>query len=284
MKDLTDSSSIAEHSMDESTSQFISDLQKTILDVFEETIRIFDKYNLKYSLVAGTLLGAIRHKGFIPWDDDLDIIMPREDFEKFRNIAAKDLKENFFFQDYTTDSEYPSLYAKVRNSQTTLIENGYRNLKQMNHGVFIDVFVADKYKETLKNKIRKRIIKICSLILLYQKIAGANPFAKVIAKLFPRKPLFRLAEKISTKINCEKDTNKYIMLNQYIMPDGIFDELIDVPFENLNVKISAKYDEMLTDMFGDYMKLPPMEKRKPKHITKWFSLSVPYKEYIKNNL
>ena len=273
-----------ENSMDENTAQLVADLQKSILEIFEEIIRIFDKYELKYSLVAGTLLGAVRHKGFIPWDDDLDIIMPREDFEKFKSIASKELKEKFFFQDYTTDDEYPSLYAKVRNSKTTLVENGYRTLKRMNHGVFVDIFVADRYKPSLKNKIRRKIIKFCSLTLLYQKLAGVNKFLQAFAKIFPRKPVFKLAEKTSKKMDMEKSTNQYIMLNQYTMPGGIFDELIDMSFEGINVKSSKKYDEMLTDMFGDYMKLPPLEKRVPKHMTKMISLTTPYKEYIKKNM
>ena len=87
-----------------------------------------------------------------------------------------------------------------------------------------------------------------------------------------------------TNMNCEKDANQYIMMNQYTMPDHIFDELIDVPFDRLTVKISKRYDEMLTDMFKNYMELPPVEKRCPKHMTTHASVSIPYKEYLKTNM
>ncbi len=273
-----------ETAMDEKTSKLVSDLQVVLVDILAEVIRVCDKYNLKYALVAGTLLGAIRHKGFIPWDDDLDIIMPRDDYEKFKEVAPKEFSDKYFFQDYTTDPAFPSIYAKVRNSETTLIENGYKNIKDMNHGVFLDVFVADRYKESRKNDLRKRIIKMCNNILLFQKVSNASKLQRAVARLFPTKILFKLVKKISEKMDSEKGNNKYIMINQYVMPDGIFDELISVPFETIEAKIPKKYDEMLTDMFGDYMKLPKVQSRAPKHITEMMSLTVPYETYIKENL
>ncbi len=273
-----------QHSMDESTESAVKELQSAIYDIFEEVIKVLDKHNLTYSLVAGTLLGAIRHKGFIPWDDDLDIIMPREDFEKFREIANKELPENLFFQDYTTDEEYPSIYAKVRNSNTTLIENGYRFLKKMNQGIFIDIFVADRYKDSNKNLFRRKIIKLFDYILLSQNNADTNKVKKSLCKLFPRKFLFKQTEKILRKMNSEKGSDKYILANHDILPYYTFDDLTEVPFGRLSAKASAHYHEILTDVFGDYMALPPLEDRKPKHITKHFSTTIPYKEYIEKNL
>ena len=277
-------STVIETAMDEKTSKIVSDLQVALIDILAEIIRVCDKHDLKYALVAGTLLGAIRHKGFIPWDDDLDIIMPRDDYEKFREIAPKELKEKYFFQDYSTDSAFPSIYAKVRNSETTLIENGYRNIKGMNHGVFLDVFPADRYKASSKNNLRRKIIKFCNNILLFQKVSNVNKAVNLASRLFPRKPLFKLAEKISIQMDSEKGNNQYIIINEYVMPDGIFDELIDVPFETISAKVPKNYDVLLSDMFGDYMKLPPVDKRAPKHITEMLSLTVPYRTYMEQNM
>ena len=261
MENNNANSQAIETAMDVQTSKLISDLQLSLIDIFAEVIRVMDKHDLKYALVAGTLLGAIRHKGFIPWDDDLDIIMPRDDYEKFREIAPKELNPKYFFQDYSTDPAFPSIYAKVRNNETTLIENGYRNIKDMNHGVFIDIFVADRYKESSKNNSRKKIIKLCNNVLLFQKITNVNKVVRMVSRLFPRTLMFKIAEKVSIKMDSEKGNDKYIIINQYVMPDGIFDEMIEVPFENLNVKIPKNYDELLSDMFGDYMKLPPEDQR-----------------------
>lgn len=275
---------VIETAMDAETSKIVSDLQTVLIDILAEVTRVFDKYDLKYALVAGTLLGAVRHKGFIPWDDDLDIIMPREDFEKFREIAPKELDKKYFFQDYTTDPAFPSIYAKVRNNETTLIENGYRTIMDMNHGVFLDIFVADRYKESSKNNFRKKIIKFCDTVLLMQKVTNANKAVRFATRLLPRKPLFKLAENTFRKMDSEKGNDKYIIINKYVMPDGIFDDLLDVPFETITAKIPGNYDVLLSDMFGDYMKLPRVEQRQPKHITELLSLDTPYKTYIADML
>ena len=107
----------------------VKDVQAAASKILKERVEVFEKHNLRYVVCFGSLLGAIRHKGFIPWDDDLDIVMPREDFEKFRAMAADVLPEHLFFQDYTTDGEYPARTAKVRDNNTTMIENGYRKKK-----------------------------------------------------------------------------------------------------------------------------------------------------------
>ena len=119
-------------------------VQNAELDILKEFIEICRKINVRYYVIDGTLLGAVRHQGFIPWDDDIDIGMFREDYEKFVALAPQVLPECLFLQTYRTDEEYYRNSGKIRNSNTTMIETVVKDLR-MNHGVFIDIFPLDNY-------------------------------------------------------------------------------------------------------------------------------------------
>ena len=120
-------------------------IQKNEIKVLENFIKIASKHNLKYFLYGGTLLGAIRHKGFIPWDDDVDVIMPRSDYEIFLKVAKEELPNNMFLQTCLTDPYYSLPYAKIRKVNTSYIEMTTRHRKKMVNGVFIDIFPLDEY-------------------------------------------------------------------------------------------------------------------------------------------
>ena len=260
----------------------VKDIQNVSLEVLKETLKILNRYGLRYILYYGTLLGAVRHKGFIPWDDDLDIAMPREDFERFKKIANQELGENYFFQDYSTDAEYPAVTAKVRANNTTLIENGYRGLKNMNHGIFIDIFVADWYKPSALNKWRLLKIKLYRNILIAQKDYHTKGLKRFIAKMFSREKTFGKIEKLSLKLDKGQTKNAYLMDYNTIVDKDIFNQTVETPFEDIAVKIPKEYDAYLTKLYGDYMQFPPEEQRKPLHATEHISTQIPYKEYLKN--
>ena len=124
----------------------VAGAQKVMLDILSEIHRICVENHLTYWLEAGTLLGAIRHKGFIPWDDDCDVSMPRKDYEKFLEIAQSQLPETMFLQTKETDKEYPLPWAKVRMNGTLLIETGETGKENYHHGIFVDVFPYDYYE------------------------------------------------------------------------------------------------------------------------------------------
>ena len=111
-----------------------------MLEILVEIHRICVENNITYWLEAGTLLGAIRHKGFIPWDDDCDISMPRKDYERFLQIAQEKLPETMFLQTKETDKEYPLPWAKIRKNGTLLIETGETGEEKYHHGIFVDIF------------------------------------------------------------------------------------------------------------------------------------------------
>ena len=143
----------------------IKDLQNVELEILLEVDRICKKHGVKYFLVSGTLLGAVRHKGFIPWDDDIDICMPVSDYRKFCKIAQEELGENFFFQSYETDF-YDRWFAKIRKNNTTCIEKVYEN-SRLHQGVWIDIFplIGVKNNEewlkktTKKARFAKKLLK-----------------------------------------------------------------------------------------------------------------------------
>ena len=128
------------------TPEQVSALKQVELDIFVEIINVCDKLKLRYYVVGGTLLGAVRHKGFIPWDDDIDLGMLREDFNIFLEKAPALLPDHMFLQTIWTDSGYLAPYAKVRNNNTTFIESTVAH-QNMNHGVFVDIFPLDYYPE-----------------------------------------------------------------------------------------------------------------------------------------
>ena len=129
----------------------MNELQQIDSDLLKEYIDFCEKHNLTYFLMAGTLLGAIRHKGFIPWDDDIDVAMPREDYDRFCELAAKEFTGDIFFQSYKTDKHFPYVFSKLRNTNTTFIEAVYKHV-DMNHGVYIDIFPIDGISKHNANK------------------------------------------------------------------------------------------------------------------------------------
>src|SRR5699024_7471673 len=140
------------------TGDEIKEVQKDQLDILIEFDRICKKNNIKYQLFAGTLLGAIRHKGFIPWDDDIDVCMLREDYEKFLNICNKDMKNEYFLQTYNSDTNYIMQFAKLRKNNTIFLERVTANC-DIHHGVYIDIFPLDDVRpNTLMGNFQQKLL------------------------------------------------------------------------------------------------------------------------------
>lgn len=129
-------------------------VEQEILDVFH---KVCVDNNLKYSIAYGTLLGAVRHKGFIPWDDDIDVIMPREDYEKLRTLWVKNAPKKYIFQDYYTDKNYINNFAKIRKDKTAFVQSEKEKDFNYHKGIFIDVFPADR----VPNSSMSRKFKSC---------------------------------------------------------------------------------------------------------------------------
>ena len=128
--------------------EILDKLHITHIKILDEIVRICDENKLNYFLIGGTLLGAVRHKGFIPWDDDLDIAMPRKDYDKFLNIAKKQINNNYILEYNKTNRKYWLPFAKVRLKNTLYVENTIKNY-ETNKEIWVDIFPIDNVKKDL---------------------------------------------------------------------------------------------------------------------------------------
>ena len=260
------------------------------LDILAELDRVCRKNNLKYMLFDGSLLGAIRHKGIIPWDDDIDVMMMREDYEKFRKIANKELKKPYFFQTSLNDDLFRGL-GQIRNSETTAIMLSEFNRKA-NQGIFIDIFIVDKLpKSKLKRKIQKRRCTFMKSLLRFQKVYECHETHSVKQKIIRGllnvfygivgyKRFFRHYEKVCMKYN-NTDSDEYNIV-EYAYDDRIihgeqFMETIDYDFEYMKVPGPKMGEDFLTDYFGNWKKFVVGN---DDHGNMFFDAEKPYTEYL----
>lgn len=268
-------------------------LKKKELEILENFIFCCEKINLKYYVTYGTLIGAVRHEGFIPWDDDVDVLMPREDYEKFITEAKEYLPENYFIQTMKTDPNYALNFAKLRDSNTTLFEKHVLDI-DINHGIFIDIFPIDGYRKG-ENKVLDFRVKNTPVFEESDKNFISNTLNG-----FNRKFTYKLSEIIPnklkidiSKISVPKDNPKFqdcdyvacLVDNFHIIPfkKDILGEGVKLNFENLKVNAPEKYDEYLKCLYGDYMKLPPEDQRVNHHNFHIVDINKSFREYQEKN-
>ena len=267
-------------------------LKEIELELFKQFVRICEKNSLRYFVVGGTALGAVRHKGFIPWDDDIDVALPRGDYEKFLSIAQSWLPENMFLQTYITDKNYPNPFAKLRRSDTAFIEKSASRIK-MNHGVYIDIFPLDGYSRSgIKGKLfglKEKILKISVGSVFVSGNISKNKFRAIVKKAIVRllhdyRASVRRLDTMYKKIPYE---DAEIIANfcgawaeKEVMPKAYFGDGIEGEFEGIKVVLPEKTHEYLTALYGDYMTLPPEEERVGHHYYTVIDLEKSYKDYI----
>lgn len=255
-------------------------IQSVQLASLLEIDRICRKYNIKYFLGGGTLLGAIRHKGFIPWDDDSDLMMLREDYDKFCKIAPSELPNGMSFQDSNTDKHCFYEFAKCRINNTTFATGFSKTHKGMHNGLAIDVFCHDK---TANSRLGQKIhiaMTLFTRALVFNKWnnrkaennsklqSAVTDFCK---KLFPIRFSMWLEKKTLTFFKGKKNA-KYLYdgmgRNIYngVFPAELLDEVIYADFEGYKLPVPKRYDEYLTFLYGDYMQLAPLSTRLGCHI------------------
>lgn len=265
------------------------------LDLLAEFDRVCRKHGLTYFAFGGTLLGAIRHQGFIPWDDDIDVVMFREDYRKLTRIAAEEFQHPYFFQTPFTDCGLVMGGSRLRNSNTTVSNDAEARRPYKNKGIFLDIFVLDNVPDS-ERKLRrlKSELKIYWRLLRYAayydcyfepgktysaKRLLAGKIALALKGLFGMEKLSRGYERRCARYG-DRATERIAPLEfsrgKDVYPRSWYQGLSYVPFEHIQVPVPDAYDQLLTASFGDYMVM----KRVPAvHRPFTFDAETPYSEF-----
>lgn len=255
-------------------------IQLKILEVLLEIDRICIKHNIRYYLAYGTTIGAIRHKGFIPWDDDADIHMFKNDYQKFKEICKEELDGNYFLQDEETDKGYKMFLPKVRMNNTAFVQECTKDW-DMHHGIYVDIFILDKCPNN--KKIQELNIKIrknteCTKRGIYNK-ENTKGLKKLIRPLIEKEIVLNTWKRCVYN-TCKKDNRLCIDINDFgnVFPYDVFGAPRRVEFEGYMLNIPEKAEEYLTYYYGDFMTPPPKEKRVSHHDIILIDLENEYKK------
>lgn len=253
-------------------------IRKLEIEILREIDFICRKYNIKYFLVGGSLLGAVRHRGFIPWDDDLDVGMLRNDYEKFRSVCSKELSDQYVYQSYAEEKASHYIFDKIR-IKDTIFSTKFSAKFDIENGVFLDILVYDQTSNI------KTIQKIhIALIQLWKRAINVKwvnyprknihyRLTKVLLPVMRKIPFIwfhNVFEKILRAFNgTESDfliDGVGMNLKRGPFPKKWFDQIIYVDFENMKVPIPKNYHEYLTHWYGEkYMEVPVISKRSSGH-------------------
>jgi lipopolysaccharide cholinephosphotransferase len=258
----------------------IDRLHQILLEALKEVRRICLKYDIKYYIVGGSLIGAVRHRGFVPWDADIDLAMMRPDYDKFLSVCENELSDKYFLQNYHTDVDFSPPISRLCVQGTYVCEHFFRHLK-FHKGAYLDVFSLDNIPNelALRDKQKKRLEMIDKLMLyklciVYDKgILNSKLIAKKIIQLFmmPLSLSFlqRSREKEMTKYNIDENT-KYVCQTaiKYGYDRGThlrstFGEPVLMEFEGELFYVPNDWDAYLNTTYGNYMEMPPEKERKP---------------------
>lgn len=258
-------------------------IQSIELKMLLEFDSLCKKYNISYTLAGGTMIGAVRHKGFIPWDDDVDVYVLRDDFNRIRKIFPKELAgTKIFYQSHQTDKNYYYQFDKLRMNGTIFKETFLENHK-INHGVFIDIFPIDYVPNNPILRMIQyieyrsiRLILMCKYININARKGIKKYLATIIRLIFwwtNLDKLYAKGEKIAQKYLDIKDKCQYVRNLNSVGSDGTKETYLiedlkktqKIEFESYLLSISTNYDQMLRKIYNDYMKLPPKDERKTRH-------------------
>lgn len=255
-----------------------SEMKTILLNILIKVDRICRDNELTYFLGYGTLLGAIRHKGFIPWDDDIDIIMPRSDYNKLITLMKCE-KDGLRFLSFETDPQYIYSFGKICDISTHLCEIGYKEVPDM--GVYVDVFPIDNQGKSYSASRRQAsVLRLLNSLLYSSVLTHYHRMAKKwyleplkfvlypVSKLFGTRFWIKSVNNLAQKYN--NRSSKYCGVNAgvakiYTWEWTYFTKAIEWDFEGYKFLVPQEYDAVLKTTYGDYLQLPPIEERVPKH-------------------
>jgi len=265
-----------------------------IFDVLEKFINICKEHNLTYYCCGGTAIGAIRHQGMIPWDDDVDVFMPRPDYDRFVQIASQvDLGKYELVTPYTYDN-YPLYFVKLCNRETTLQE--IEDIPCV-YGLFIDIFPIDgapddyeqaRAMERRFTKTKNKLAAISSHVSFLEYLHFLlipKEWGRFVRKTFGfffrdfyRQLLLKQMNSICYQYDYASSKLVAVYCGSYgpkeVFPKAWLQGTVPFLFEGLTVDLPVGYDEYLRQYYGDYMQLPPVEKRQSHHFKAYFNLDA----------
>ena len=253
--------------MKHKTSHHIEQLHQVLLRILRTIDFICRKHDIKYWLEAGTLLGAVRHNGFIPWDDDIDIAMLRDDYNKFIDIFQNEKPDGLFLQTIHTDKNYINVSTplKVRDTNSIALEPGDKIFSNFKNGISIDIFPYNRMNSTNVRKSKSYIAKKIRKIIRAKRSKNLNIFSNII----PEEILLYFHDLIVNKENINSSDINYGLDCYHKNPcyhlDKIF-PLKEIEFEGYSFYAPNDTDYYLELKYGNYMKPPPDKEQKPKHI------------------
>ena len=256
-------------------SEQITEVWKQEQEILNVIDQICKRHDLKYSLAYGTLIGAVRHGGFIPWDDDIDLMMPRQDYEKLREVWKQEVSSNYILQDSRTDLDFTQNFLKIRKDHTTFLQSEEERLRKYHKGIFVDIFPGDR---VAPGKLaRKMQFAACAVNLLYTRgfTSKSGGIIEIIEKALLCIP-FRFHSRIREAMNKfiqswnGKEKGQYvfpstIVASRRYYPSDLFSCMTQISFNGKQYSCVKDIDTVLRIDYGDYMQLPPESERVWKH-------------------
>lgn len=270
--------------------QSVRQVQEKILETMKYIDALCRKNGIVYYIMGGTALGAVRHGGFIPWDDDLDIFMTPDQYEKFKTVFETQNSAQFALQEWRTTSDYLE-YAKVRMNGTTFIEEVFKDRTDMHHGIYVDIMILHKVPE---NRAIQRLVYLESKFVTLYALSQRNWKPKTkqqalmlkLLKLLPCKWMAKVAYRRIYHYDSRQDNYRYCYwitpakFRNGLFHKSFFASAVDIPFEDTVLMGSEKIKEYLAYRYGDYMKLPSKEAQKAAVHAYIFDTEKDYTEYV----
>lgn len=259
----------------------VREAQMIELQIFKVFEGICQRHNLRYYFIGGTLIGVLRHKGFIPWDDDIDIGMPRNDYDKFIDLMGKECPNGYSVCDKDSDTSWNFNFVQFVDNQA--VADIYMNEEPRRAHLWVDVFPLDGLPSNIVRRYihMKHVLMYRYLVQIahirtqvdthkvgrpwYEKVALRFFSIVPVGKLLNSRALLSRMERVLRKFNFDKSSYVGNLLGKYrekeVVPYSYFGEPVELPFEDIMVKCPAECHKLQTKLYGDYMKLPPEKYR-----------------------